>query len=362
MEQKKERVEQSLARCLLDWYELHQRDLPWRRVRDPYRTWVSEIMLQQTRVETVIPYYERWMERFPAIASLAAAEEEEVLQYWQGLGYYSRARNLLQGVKEAVAVYGDVPQEKENMAALKGVGEYTAGAILSMAYNQPEPAVDGNVLRVFSRLALLEEDIGTAAVKRKVRELARQAMDEQRPGDFNQALMDLGAAVCIPRAPRCDVCPLTDFCRAYACGCAGELPVKRKKTPPQPQCLAAGLVSDHQGRYLLRRRPDKGLLAGMWEFPAAAVPENTKPEDILAQFFRSEAGLEAEAGEFFWIVVHTFSHRRWYLTFYRCRLLNDAPLPDGWVWRRPCSWGDLLFAGPHAEAAIRLAAVESKKE
>lgn len=343
-----------LADNLMKWYDIHQRDLPWRRNRDPYRTWVSEIMLQQTRVEAVIPYYERWMEHFPTAASLAAATEEEVLSHWQGLGYYSRARNLLRGVQEAVATYGGVPAEREAVAALTGVGEYTAGAILSMAYNQKEPALDGNVLRIFSRLALLETDIATAAAKKSIRRLVLQTMDAQRPGDFNQALMDLGSAVCVPRIPRCHLCPLTGFCQAYVRGRTDEVPVKRKKAPPQPLWLAAAVLANEAGAYLLHRRPDKGLLAGMWEFPAVTLPPGTEPTEELSLFLQRETGMKTSVEALFLELTHTFSHRRWHLAFYHCRPVPETPLPADWIWSEPVNWPKILFAGPHARAADQL--------
>ena len=209
----------SFRRTLLAWYDNEKRDLPWRRTKNPYHIWVSEIMLQQTRVEAVKEYYRRFLERFPAIEDLAAATEEEVLQQWQGLGYYSRARNLWQGAKETVAQYGgEVPKDEKSLRALPGVGEYTAGAILSIAYQQAVPAVDGNVLRVFSRLYGLQEDVQTTAAKKRVAKLVSDVLPVKRPGDFNQALMDLGSSICSPLNPQPEISPIKAFNAAYKNG------------------------------------------------------------------------------------------------------------------------------------------------
>lgn len=217
------------SRDLLAWYDLQKRDLPWRINRDPYRVWISEIMLQQTRVDTVKPYYRNFMEKFPTIQALAEAPEEDVLKAWEGLGYYSRARNLQTAAREVKANYGGVvPDTPKEIAKLKGVGSYTAGAILSIAYEKPEPAVDGNVMRVFSRLLYMEDDIAKPATRVKFEHLVRQTIPHDRAGDFNQALMELGALICLPRTPHCLTCPVFDYCLARKEGVQKELPVKGK--------------------------------------------------------------------------------------------------------------------------------------
>lgn len=344
-----------IADILLTWYEGCKRDLPWRKDKDPYKIWVSEVMLQQTRVEVVKSYFERWIERFPTLESLAAAQEEEVIQYWQGLGYYSRARNLLQGVREVSASYGgQVPKTKEEVAGLAGVGDYTAGAILSIAYNKKEPAIDGNVLRVFSRLYCVDGDISTSLVKRQIRELVKREIAVDYPGDFNQALMDLGATICIPKVPRCPICPLQKYCLAKERGLQQQLPVKKKKMPPLPVRLVAGVLQ--QGEFfLLRRRPAKGLLAGMWEFPAIEVQAC---EDDIAGFqkaFFHETGQEIELGILLFQCTHTFSHRKWDISFYHCTS-NPGTIPTGshicWVNKR--DWKNISFGGPHRKMADSL--------
>lgn len=265
----------TLRRRLFAFYNARSRDLPWRREADPYRVWVSEVMLQQTRVEAVIPYYERWMRRFPTLDALAEADVDDVLREWQGLGYYARARNLHRAARLVRERYhGQIPGDLEALRQLPGVGEYTAGAIASIAFGIPAPAIDGNVRRVFSRL-LDDPDPAPAELRRVVAAL----VPEDRPGDFNQALMELGATVCTPRSPECDRCPVAVLCRARANGTVAERPrPKRKRALPEDDVATAVLVSP-SGRYLLVRRPEEGLLGGMWEFPGTAVRAGEAPAD-----------------------------------------------------------------------------------
>lgn len=318
------------SRDLLSWYDGQKRDLPWRINRDPYRIWVSEIMLQQTRVETVKPYYLAFMEKFPTVEALADAPEDEVLKAWEGLGYYSRARNLQSAAREVKARYGGVvPDTPEEIATLKGIGPYTAGAILSIAYEKPEPAVDGNVMRVFSRLLYLTDDIAKPATRIKVEHLVRQVIPEGRAGDFNQALMELGALVCVPRTPQCLTCPVFDYCLARREGVQEELPVKGKAKPPRPVNLQVAVVW-RDGRVLMNKRPEQGLLAGMWEFPMVetnADSANIKRE-VLQDGLRSRFGLDAEVLEPLMDVQHTFSHLHWNLEVWRCDWIEGEELPS----------------------------------
>lgn len=220
----------NFQRDLVDWYKMNQRDLPWRADQDPYKVWVSEIMLQQTRVDTVIPYFNRFLGLFPTLEALAEADEEKVLKAWEGLGYYSRVRNLQTAVKEVAEQYGGrVPDTPEDISKLKGVGPYTAGAILSIAYGVPEPAVDGNVMRVLSRILLIEEDIGKAKSRTLFEKAVRELISKEDPSSFNQALMELGALICTPKSPACLICPVHEHCRAFEQGRQRELPVKEKK-------------------------------------------------------------------------------------------------------------------------------------
>ena len=348
----------NIASRLLAWYDQNKRDLPWRRDTDPYRVWVSEVMLQQTRVEAVKPYFERWLERFPDVYSLAEAPEDEVLRCWQGLGYYSRARNLQQGVREVVAEYGgQIPADLQAIRTLAGVGEYTAGAILSIAYKQRQPAVDGNVLRVFSRLFCITGDIRRPATKRLITDYVENELPSDRPGDFNQAVMDLGSAICTPKQPRCDQCPLSGWCLAYKQGRQLELPERKKDAAPVVVLLAAAVVASDDG-FLLRRRPAKGLLANMWEFPAVELSEQQEPREQLQQMM-TELGQPVTAGEQPILqLVHTFSHRQWHVAFYRCADLppHAAQTVSGAVWMPLAKWHEISFAGPHRKMAAILAA------
>jgi A/G-specific adenine glycosylase len=264
------------SRELLAWYRVSKRDLPWRINRDPYRIWVSEIMLQQTRVDTVIPYYYRFMEKFPTIQALAEAPEEEVLKNWEGLGYYSRARNLQAGAREVASLYGGrVPDDKAAVSSLKGVGPYTTGAIMSIAFNRPEPAVDGNVMRVLSRYFCLTDDIAKPATRIRIEKLAASLIPEGAAGDFNQALMEHGAITCTPKSPGCLVCPVMAHCAGRLAGMETVLPVKTKAKPPRPETRLTALVEgtgEYAGMVLVRRRPDSGLLARMWELPHVMGP------------------------------------------------------------------------------------------
>ncbi len=270
-----------LRHLLLEHYDAHRRDLPWRESREPYGVWVSEIMLQQTRVETAIPYYDRWMERFPTVEALAAVDEESVLKAWEGLGYYSRARNLRRSaliVRERLG--GVLPQDTQGLRTLPGIGEYTAGAITSIVYGQVVPAVDGNVRRVLSRLFDLEDPTAASLRKR-----AGELVDPDRPGDWNQALMELGATVCTPRSPRCEVCPLTGECRARAEGTQELRPASKRRPRVRTVSYAVLVALNPDGELLLVRRPADGLLGGLWEFPAVEIgagdraPENHTTEN-----------------------------------------------------------------------------------
>lgn len=265
-----------VRQLLLEHYDAYRRDLPWRESRDPYRVWVSEIMLQQTRVETAIPYYNRWMERFPTLEALAEVDEESVLKAWEGLGYYSRARNLHSSarlVRERLG--GVIPQDTRSLKTLPGIGEYSAGAIASIAYGEVVPAVDGNARRVLSRLFDLEDPTDASLRKR-----AAELVDPDRPGDWNQALMELGATVCAPRSPRCMVCPLSGECRAMAEGTQELRPAPTRQPQVRTVSYAVMVVLNPGGELLMVRRPPNGLLGGLWEFPAVeGGAEDGTPED-----------------------------------------------------------------------------------
>jgi A/G-specific adenine glycosylase len=301
-----------LRAALLAYFDRVRRQLPWRETSDPYRILVSEVMLQQTRVETVVPYYRRWMERFPDAETLAGAEADEVLGLWEGLGYYSRARNLHRAVREVAARYGgELPSEPAGLRELPGVGAYTAGAVASIAFGRPVPAVDGNVRRVLARL-LDEPAPSPPALER----WAGALVDPDRPGDFNQSLMELGALVCTPRSPGCDACPVEEWCRARAAGTQEERPARRpkKKAPLVHDAVAVLMRTGGAGEeVLLRKRPEEGLLAGLWELPGIRVgsPEEAGAGSlVLARELLGVSGEPEWAPEGLPTVAHAFSHLR----------------------------------------------------
>ncbi|MEK7731696.1 MAG: A/G-specific adenine glycosylase, partial [Planctomycetota bacterium] len=269
----------AIRRKLLRWYDLHKRDLPWRRrADDPYAQWVAEIMLQQTRVETVRAQYERFLRRFPTIGRLARADHEDVLKHWEGLGYYRRILHLHRAARMVCENGGVIPDNAEALRALPGVGEYTAAAIASIAFNRPEAAVDGNVARVLSRLFGVTQDVRSPVGKSRIRDLARSLLSQQRPGDFNQAWMDLGSLVCTPKAPRCDACPLRAHCLAAENGDPEFYPVReaaRNRIPKTVSLVVAIFV--REGKMLVRRRERGGLWSGLWEFPTLELPFGAQP-------------------------------------------------------------------------------------
>jgi A/G-specific adenine glycosylase len=301
-----------MRRRLLAWWDAGHRDLPWRfpqHAADPYRVWIAEVMLQQTRVGTAIPFYRRFLARWPTIDALAAAGDEEVLAAWSGLGYYARCRNLLSAARQAWARHGGLPGSLEALRGLPGFGPYTAGAVASIAFAIPAAAVDGNVARVLSRLFLVGGDPESPRVKRRLDALAGELVDRRRPGDFNQALMDLGAMTCLPRRPDCANCPLAASCRAFRTGRQADLSPSRARRRP-PRVLLAVLRVERGGRLLLSRAPDGGLLGGMWGLPAVEVPNGEDPASALAEWGRRQLGARLEVGREVATVVRVLTHRR----------------------------------------------------
>lgn len=293
---------------LLNWFTEEQRELPWRQDQDPYKVWVSEIMLQQTKVDTVIPYFNRFISQFPTIEALSEAEEEKVLKAWEGLGYYSRARNLHAAVKEVHEKYGGkVPDTPKEIASLKGVGPYTAGAILSIAYGVPEPAVDGNVMRVLSRILSIWEDIAKPKTRKTFEEAVRVLISHENPSFFNQALMELGALICTPTSPSCLLCPVREHCHAFEDGTVTELPVKTKTKKQKSIQLAAVVLTDEEGRTLIHKRPNTGLLANLWEFPNMEIVQVLKSEKAqLEEKLLEDYQAKVEVGEMITRIEHVF--------------------------------------------------------
>lgn len=301
---------------LVQWFQREKRDLPWRKTKDPYKIWVSEVMLQQTRVDTVIPYYENFLEKFPTVEALADAPEEFLLKQWEGLGYYSRVRNLQAGVKEVVEQYNSVvPNTREEISSLKGVGPYTAGAVLSIAYGVPEHAVDGNVMRVLSRVLLIEDDIALPKTKKVFEKAVMELIDVKHPSDFNQGLMELGALVCTPTSPKCLLCPVRDYCGAFAEGRTTDLPLKTKKTKVKKLNYDVFVVENQEGKLLMEKRPETGLLANMWQFP---MIEETKDYSAIADL-EENYKLELQGQEELSKLKHVFSHIVWNLNSFHVK-------------------------------------------
>jgi len=316
-----------ISRRLLEWYRLQARQLPWRGQNDPYATWVSEIMLQQTRVDTVIPYYRRWMERFPSLEKLAAASEQEVLAAWEGLGYYSRARNLHRAARQVMSEYqGVIPVERSTLERLPGIGRYTAGAITSIAFGQDEAALDGNIRRVLARLFNVDQPAYSGAGQRRLWELARQNLPAGRAGDYNQALMDLGASLCTPHAPACLVCPLAELCEARRLGTQEELPVLKARAPIPHYTVTAAIIV-RSGQVLIACRPSKGLLGGLWEFPGGKVEPGEELPAALGREIREELGTDILVGEAFGTYEHAYTHFRVTLHAFICSLNGQEPQP-----------------------------------
>jgi A/G-specific adenine glycosylase len=325
-----------LTSCLLIWYADHRRDLPWRRTRDPYHIWVAEVMLQQTQVATVAPYYERFLARFPTVAALAAASLDEALKLWEGLGYYARARHLHAAARWVVAEHGGrVPNTMAALLALPGVGRYTAGAILSIAYGQDAPALDGNVRRALSRVFAIEEDVTRGAGRRRLWALAEELLPPGRAGDFNQALMDLGATVCTPRAPLCNRCPLAENCRAHRSSREEQFPVRQPRRALPHYEVTAGVVWSDDGRFLVAQRPLDGLLGGLWEFPGGKQKPGETLPDCLRRELAEELGIEVTVGELLTVVQHAYTHFRITLHAFHCRVVAGQPRALGcadWRW------------------------------
>lgn len=321
---------------LLLWYRENARELPWRSFPTPYRVWVSEIMLQQTRVAAVLGYFARFMDELPTIEDLARVEEDRLMKLWQGLGYYNRARNLQKAAGQVMAQHGGVfPDTFEAIRGLCGVGDYTAGAIASIAFGIPAPAVDGNVLRVISRLTGDETEITSPAMKKRTAEMLRKILPVEAPGDFNQALMELGATVCLPNgAPACEKCPCAEFCEARLTDRITELPAKAPKKARRIERRTVFLIF-REHRVALRRRPEKGLLAGLWEYPNEPAGDPGKALDAW--------GITPLTLEHGGTGKHIFTHIEWHMDCAVVRAASDA-LPPGWVWTDR--------AGLHADLAV----------
>lgn len=337
---------EEMAQSLLAWHQPMLREMPWRETRDPYRIWVAEVMLHQTQARTVVPYFERFVRTFPTVQALSDASLDDVLKLWAGLGYYARARNLHAAARLIVEKHGGaIPPAKRDLLALPGIGPYTAGAILSIAYGQDEPVVDGNIIRVLCRAFDVTEDPSRPLVRRFLWQLAGDLLPRGRAGDFNQALMDLGASICTPRSPQCGSCPWRGFCRAYRQGNQDERPLRPARRLKPHYDIAVGVI-EKDGCVLIARRPAKGLLGGLWEFPGGKIEAGETAEQALSREVWEELGIEVTAANPFMVVEHAYTHFKVTLHVMRCRYRAGTPqcrACDDWRWEQTDKLGHYAF-------------------
>jgi A/G-specific adenine glycosylase len=337
----KKRVEKRASNAkitdqLLAWYRRSHRDLPWRHDQDPYRVWVSEVMLQQTQVATVIPYYERFLARFPDLDALARAPLDDVLKLWEGLGYYARARNLHRAARELIANHdGEIPADARAFEALPGVGSYMTAAVQSIAFGAPLAVVDGNVKRVMARLFAISDSVDTPAGAREVQRRAQALLDVREPGTFNQAMMELGALVCRPVNPMCAECPVAQACLARASGDPDAFPVRSPRRAVPRQRIAVGIVS-RGAHVLITRRAEKGLLGGLWEFPGGKVRRGETPEIACRRELEEEVGLRVDVRERITGVRHAYTHLIVDIDVFHCTsregdVILDGPTDYRWI-------------------------------
>ncbi|MBP7049420.1 MAG: A/G-specific adenine glycosylase [Phycisphaerae bacterium] len=335
-----------MQRALLDWYGATARDLPWRRTRDPYAIWVSEIMLQQTRVPTVIPYYERLLRRFPTIRQLARAHLDTLLKLWEGLGYYGRARNMHQAAREVVSRFdGQIPRSRDELLTLPGIGRYTAGAIASIAFGEREPLVDGNIERVLCRVFSIRGNPKDAAIGKAIWSLAEELLPDEQVGQFNQALMELGSEVCTPRSPRCADCPLERLCEAKRHDDQDSLPTRARKKSVPLHIVAVGVIY-RSDRILIDKRKPEGLLGGLWEFPGGKVRPGESLEAALLREVREELDIAIEVGAEIAVVDHVYTHFRVRIHAFECRHVSGEPrciACADFKWVRPSDLGRYAF-------------------
>ncbi len=335
-----------ITKNLLGWYRRSRRDLPWRHTADPYRIWVSEVMLQQTQVATVIPYYERFLRRFPDVGALARAPLDDAIKLWEGLGYYARVRNLHAAAKIVVdRLGGVVPPDPKTFRELPGVGEYIVAAVTSIAFGAPLVVVDGNVKRLIARLFAVSDSVDRPTGTRAVRDHAARLLDARHPGDFNQALMELGALVCRPAAPACDACPLAESCAARAQGDPTAFPVRDPRRAVPTQRIAVGVVCKGD-RVLITRRAESAMLGGLWEFPGGKVEAGETPEAACAREIREEVNLDVDVGDRVARVHHAYTHLRVDIDVFRCSYTGGKVVlqgPTEYRWILPEETADYAF-------------------
>jgi A/G-specific adenine glycosylase len=331
---------------LLAWYHAHKRDLPWRGERSAYRIWVSEVMLQQTQVLTVTPYYHAFVARFPTLADLAAASREEVLKAWEGLGYYNRAHNLHLAAGEVMEKHaGQVPERYIELRQLPGLGDYTAGAVASIAFGEAVPALDVNAKRVLARVFAIQTQLNLSPAVGQLKEIAAALVPPATPGDWNQALIELGATLCTPKSPNCAACPIQSFCQGFALGLQQSLPVKPARKPLPHYNVAAAVIREGK-QILIAQRPPGGMLGGLWEFPGGKQEAGETLPECLRREIQEELGIEIEVGELLVTVKHSYTHFKITLHAFECRRLEGEPQTLGvadWRWVTPEEFADLPF-------------------
>jgi A/G-specific adenine glycosylase len=329
MEQKQIRkAGRAVENRLLPWFEANRRSMPWRSNRTPYRVWISELMLQQTRVDQATPYFQRFMKRFPSLKSLAAASQEEVLKQWEGLGYYSRARNLHKAAQIISRdMNGRFPAAAEDMLKLPGIGSYTAAAIGSLAFNLDLAVLDGNVIRVLSRLFAYPADTRSAKAKNELQRLADTLLVRGRAGQFNEAMMELGATVCLPKNPQCSACPLRGACLGHQSGRPVDYPVTAPKKKVPHLIVGAAVVTNRKGEVLIARRRDQDMLGGLWEFPGGKQEAGETIQQCIVRELKEELGINVETGDFLVTVKHAYSHFTMDMHTYYARITSGRPRP-----------------------------------
>lgn len=353
----------ALQHDLVAWYRHVARDLPWRRTQNPYHIWLSEVMLQQTRVDQAIPYYERFTAAYPTVFDLAAAPLDEVLKNWEGLGYYARARNMQKAAQAVVEEFGgQFPRTEAEISRLAGIGPYTAAAVLSIAYQVPLAVLDGNVMRVLSRFFASEADIKQPQTQKMLRELANTVLNHEDPSAFNQGMMELGATVCTPKNPQCTICPLKTSCLAFAADRQQELPYAKPKPKLPHYQIAIALIFDAEGRILIDRRPEDGLLGGLWEFPGGKQEPNESLEETCSREVMEELGVRVQIGEKIAQVDHAYTHFKITMHAFVCQWEEGMPQTRT---GQPCKWVDVAdldqYAFPKANRRVIEALLQRSK-
>lgn len=319
-------IRQAAHTGLLKWFKKHKRDFPWRKNRTPYRVWVSELMLQQTRADQALPYYRKFMKTFPSLNSLAKASQHDVLKIWEGLGYYARARNMHKTAQRLVEhSRGRFPKTYEELKALPGIGPYTAAAIGSLAFDLDVAVVDGNVIRVLSRIFAYTDDVGTPAGKARIQSWAEDLLPRGRAGMFNEAMMELGAVLCLPKNPVCSECPLRKVCRGYASSHPERYPVKKKKAKIPHKIVGAAVVRNRKGEVLIARRPERSMLGGLWEFPGGVRERDESMKACIVRELKEELGIEIRVDRRLITVHHAYSHFTIELHVYWGRIIRGRP-------------------------------------